>query len=152
MSVTWGLIALSRGTSCATSTGETLSSCTPSTPASTRRAASLAFNSMKSFFSQTFGEVTDEDGLPVARRRDGWSFLVAAPIDLAELERMGKKLVDAAALIRTYDDAEDLGPRVVAAHGYLDALIGDFGFGDPEDLVRYKMGMSKESYRAVEAV
>jgi hypothetical protein len=113
--------------------------------------------------AESYRDVTDDDGLPIARRRDGWSFLLADPIDIADLcrltvdgelvlERMGKKLVDAAALMRVYDEAEDLGPRAVAAHAYLEALMGDFGFENPEDVICWKMGMSSKCYQSVEAV
>lgn len=74
--------------------------------------------------------VVDGAGLPIARRRDGWSFLVADPgdVDVLDrltlggeivLERMAGRLVDAARMMRTYDAAEDLGPRTVAAHAHL---------------------------------
>lgn len=113
--------------------------------------------------SDAYRDVADSHGLPVARRRDGWSFLVADAGDVAVLERLtldgetvlgrvAGVLVDVARLMHAYDEAEDFGPRAVAVHGYLDALMGDSGSGDHEDLVCHEMGMSKESYREVEDV
>lgn len=72
--------------------------------------------------ADAYRDVVDGAGLPIARRRDGWSFLVADPGDAdvfdrltfggeIVLERMAGRLVDAARMMRTYDAAEDLGPR-----------------------------------------
>lgn len=66
-------------------------------------------------------------GLPVARRRDGWSFLIADEDDLQELNRLtvdGEtvliqiegELVDAAALSWAYDVAEEFEPRIMIAY------------------------------------
>lgn len=112
--------------------------------------------------AESYREVKDESGLPVARRRDGWSFLVADAQDVATLERltvdgelvltrMAGELMDASALMRAYDEAEDLGPRAVAAHAYLEAFVGDSGEGDPENLICASMGMTRKCYRFVEA-
>lgn len=63
-------------------------------------------------------------GLPVARRRDGWSFLIADADDMQKLNRVTMdgetvliqiegELVDAAALAWAYDVAEEYGPKIL---------------------------------------
>ena len=112
--------------------------------------------------AESYREIKDGAGLPVARRRDGWSFLIADAQDVAALERltvdgevvlarMAGELIDAAALMRVYDEAEDLGPRAVAAHAYLEALVGDSGEGDPESGICSKMGMGRKCFRSIDA-
>ena len=107
--------------------------------------------------------VSDEAGLPIALRRDGWSFLIADRDDVASLERltvdgetvlarMSGELVDAVSLMRAYDEAEDLGPRAVAAHAFLEAMLGDGGKGDPEESICSKMGMTPACYKKTEAL
>lgn len=119
---------------------------------------------MRAYWHETADEyrgVVDDAGLPVARRRDGWSFLMADAGDVAMLERLtldgeivleriAGALVDAAALMRAYDAADDLGPRAVSAHRYLEALQGDGGAGDPEDEICRRMGMTFETWREIE--
>lgn len=113
--------------------------------------------------AESYRETKDDVGLPIARRRDGWSFLVADAQDVAALERltvdgeivlvrMAGELVDAAALMRAYDEAEDLGPRAVAAHAYLESLVGDSGEGDPESGICRKMGMSRKCFLSIDAI
>lgn len=113
--------------------------------------------------AESYREIKDDAGLPVARRRDGWSFLIADAQDIAALERltvdgevvlarMAVELVDAAALMRAYDEAEVLGPRTVAAHAYLEALVGDSGVGDSESGICHKMGMGRNCYRTIDAL
>ncbi|ACV22918.1 Uncharacterised protein [Slackia heliotrinireducens] len=120
---------------------------------------------MRAYWHETADEyrgVVDDAGLPVARRRDGWSFLMADAGDVAMLERLtldgeivleriAGALVDAAALMRAYDAADDLGPRAVSAHRYLEALQGDGCAGDPEDEICRRMGMTFETWREIEA-
>lgn len=121
---------------------------------------------MRAYWHETADEyrgVVDDAGLPVARRRDGWSFLLADAGDVAILERLtldgeivleriAGALVDAAVLMRAYDAADDLGPRAVSAHRYLEALQGDGGTGDPEEEICRSMGMSAETWREIEVV
>ena len=112
--------------------------------------------------AESYRGTVDDAGLPIARRRDGWSFLIADIQDVAALERltvdgepalvrMAGALVDAAALMRAYDEADDLGPRAVSAHTCLEAMVGDSGDGDPETEICRKMGMTVRCYRSVEA-
>lgn len=120
---------------------------------------------MRAYWHETADEyrgVVDGAGLPVARRRDGWSFLLADAGDVAMLERltldgeivlerMAGALVDASLLMRAYDAADDLGPRAVSARSYLEAVFGDGCGGDPEEEICRRMGMSAETWRAIEA-
>ena len=80
--------------------------------------------------AQAYKDDPGPKGLPVARRRDGWSFLIADEADLQKLNRLtvdGEtvliqiegELVDAAALSWVYDVAEEYVPRAAAAFGYL---------------------------------
>lgn len=112
--------------------------------------------------ADAYRDVVDGAGLPIARRRDGWSFLVADPSDVdvldrltldgeIVLERMTGRLVDAARMMRAYDAAEDLGPRTVAAHAHLEALMDDGAEGDPDEAICARMGMDAATWRAVDA-
>lgn len=109
-----------------------------------------------------YRDVVDGAGLPIARRRDGWSFLVADPGDVGVLdrimldgeivlERMAGRLVDAARMMRACDATEDLGPRTVAVHAHLEALMGDGAGGDPDEAICARMGMDAATWRAVGA-
>lgn len=112
--------------------------------------------------ADAYRDVVDGAGLPIARRRDGWSFLVADPGDVGVLdrlmldgeivlERMAGRLVDAARMMRACDAAEDLGPRTVAVHAHLEALMGDGAGGDPDEAICARMGMDAATWRAVGA-
>ena len=107
--------------------------------------------------ADAYRDVVDGAGMPIARRRDGWSFLVADPSDVdvldrltldgeIVLERMTGRLVDAARMMRTYAAAEDFGPRTVAAHAHLEELMGD-----PDEVICSRMGMDAATWRAVDA-
>ena len=69
----------------------------------------------------------------------------------AVLVRMADELIDAAALMRAYDEAEDFGPRAVAAHVHLEALVGDSSEDDPESEICCEMGMSRKCFRPIDA-
>lgn len=112
--------------------------------------------------ADAYRDVVDGAGLPIARRRDGWSFLVADPgdVDVLDrltfdgemvLERMAGRLVDAARMMRTYDAAEGLGPRTVAAHAHLEVLMGDGAEGDPDEVICSRMGMDAATWRTIDA-
>lgn len=71
-------------------------------------------------------------GLPVARRRDGWSFLVADADDLQKLNRVtldgetvliqiAGELVDASALSWASEVADVLVPRIAQSHRLLES-------------------------------
>lgn len=74
--------------------------------------------------AQAYKDETGPKGLPVARRRDGWSFLIADAEDMRRLNRVtldGEtvliqvkgELVDAAALSWAYDSVEEYGPKIM---------------------------------------
>ena len=65
---------------------------------------------------------------------------------------MAGELVDAAALTRAFDEADDLDPKAVSAHAYLEAVLGDAGDGDPEDFICSRIGTTRKCYRSVEAI
>lgn len=110
--------------------------------------------------SERYRETVNPKGLPVARRRDGWSFLVADPDDVEKLLRMtvdgetvlvrvAGELVDATALRWAYDVAEDVAPMAVAAHGHLVGLLGNQDGVDVESEACRLMGFSREAFDAV---
>lgn len=107
--------------------------------------------------ADAYRDVVDGAGLPIARRRDGWSFLVADPgaADVLDwltfdgeivLERMAGRLVDAVRMMRAYNAAEDLGPWTVAAHAHLEALMGD-----SDEAICSRMGMDAATWRVVDS-
>lgn len=107
--------------------------------------------------ADAYRDVVDGAGLPIARRRDGWSFLVADPgaADVLDwltfdgeivLERMAGRLVDAVRMMRAYNAAEDLGHRTVAAHAHLEALMGD-----SDEAICSRMGMDAATWRVVDS-
>lgn len=79
-------------------------------------------------------------GLPVARRRDGWSFLIADADDMQRLNRvtmdgetvlvqMEGELVDASALSWACDVAEEYGPKIISAYRhYTEGASGEHAF------------------------
>lgn len=99
-------------------------------------------------------------GLPVARRRDGWSFLLADAEDMQRLNRVtldgetvlvqiAGELVDVAALAWAYDCANVYAPKAIAAFGYLSrAPHSDQQGADAFGL----MGMSPDVYSQIFSV
>lgn len=92
-------------------------------------------------------------GLPVARRRDGWSFLIADADDLQRLNRVtldgetvliqiAGELVDATALTWACDCAEEYPYKAVAAHRFLSSI------NDTEDPLMH-MGISAQGFAAM---
>lgn len=99
-------------------------------------------------------------GLPMARRQDGWSFLLADADDMAHMSRLtvdgetvlirlAGDLVDATALDCAYDALEDYGPKAVSAHARLISGMA-LSDGDIEETACAMLGMSPETYRKVE--
>lgn len=77
--------------------------------------------------AEAYKEETGPKGLPVARRRDGWSFLIADADDLPRLNRVtldgetvliqiAGELVDASALAWAYDCAEEYASKIAIAY------------------------------------
>ncbi len=77
--------------------------------------------------AQAYKGETGPKGLPVARRRDGWSFLIADAEDMHRLNRVTMdgetvliqiegELVDAAGLSWAYDSVEEYGPKIMLVY------------------------------------
>lgn len=99
-------------------------------------------------------------GLPVARRRDGWSFLVADADDMAKLNRvtvdgetvlvqMAGELVDVAALSWAYDVAEEYRPMALAAYRGLVAMRSG-EFEDVRTAACSAVGVSLQTFETIE--
>lgn len=80
--------------------------------------------------AQAYKDDSGPKGLPVARRRDGWSFLIADADDLQRLNRVtmdgetvliqvAGELVDVATLSFAYDVAESYGPMASVVYRHL---------------------------------
>lgn len=109
---------------------------------------------LRSYYYEAAAAYKEEPGptgLPVARRRDGWSFLVADAEDLQRLNRLtldgetalirvSGELIDATALKWAFDIAEEYVPMAIRAHKWLasradcethaseSAICASFGF------------------------
>lgn len=92
-------------------------------------------------------------GLPVARRRDGWSFLIADADDLQRLNRItlddetvliqiAGELIDATALAWACDCAEEYPYKAIAGHRFLSSL------NDADDVLT-SMGISAQCFTAM---
>lgn len=79
--------------------------------------------------AEAYKDESGPKGLPVARRRDGWSFLIVDADDMQGLNwvtmdgetvliQVEGELVDAAALSWAYDVAEDIVPKANASLGF----------------------------------
>lgn len=87
--------------------------------------------------SQTYKDEPGPMGLPVARRRDGWSFLIADAEDMQRLNRItvdgetvliqvAGELVDATALSWAYEVAEEIAPKAMSAQRLLQRVMVDY--------------------------
>lgn len=87
--------------------------------------------------AQAYKDEPGPTGLPVGRRRDGWSFLLADADDLQKLNRLtvdsetvliqvADEFVDVSALSWAYDAAEEYGQMIGIAYSHLTSL----GFGE----------------------
>lgn len=91
--------------------------------------------------AQAYKDEKGPKGLPVARRRDGWSFLLADAEDMQRLNRVtvdgetvlaqiAGELVDVSALMRASEVADVLAPQIVQ----FQRLLESTGLGTIEDL------------------
>lgn len=91
--------------------------------------------------AQTYKDEKGPKGLPVARRRDGWSFLLADAEDMQRLNRVtvdgetvlaqiAGELVDVSALMWASEVADVLAPQIVQ----FQRLLESTGLGTIEDL------------------
>lgn len=113
---------------------------------------------LRSYYHEAADAYKDEPGptgLPVARRRDGWSFLVADADDLERLNRLtvdgetvlirtAGELVDAAALSWAWECAEDISPKAASAFRF---LLGCAAGRETDALG--EMGVSAECFGAM---
>ena len=110
--------------------------------------------------SEPYRETVGPKGLPVARRRDGWSFLIADDEDMKTLTRVkvddddvlirvAGELVDATALLHAYDVAEDIAPKAIAAHRFLLKMLGSEPGVDVEAEACTRMGFPYDTYQVV---
>jgi len=83
--------------------------------------------------SQAYKDEPGPTGLPVARRRDGWSFLVADANDMQNLNRLtvdgetvliqvAGELVDVAALAWAYEIAGSVAPKAGVSYAFLERI------------------------------
>lgn len=115
---------------------------------------------LRSYYYEAADAYKDElgpKGLPVARRRDGWSFLLADAEDMQRLNRVtldgetvlvqiAGELVDAAALAWACDCADVYAPRAIAAFRYLSRVArSDQQEADVFEL----MGLSPDVYSLI---
>ena len=110
--------------------------------------------------NEQYKDTVGPSGLPVARRRDGWSFLLADDEDMKRLVRVtvdgenvlmrvAGELVYMTDLRHAYDVSEDVIPKADKAHGFLLTLLkGEPGI-DIERESCNRMGFSYETYRAI---
>ena len=110
--------------------------------------------------NEQYRDTVGPKGLPIARRRNGWSCLIADAEEVKALQRMivdgelvlvrvADELVDAAALRWAYSVAEDVIPKADKAHGYLwSALKSESGINGEVESCK-QMGFSKKAYEAV---
>lgn len=98
-------------------------------------------------------------GLPVARRRDGWSFLIADADDLQRLNRvtmdgetvliqLAGDLIDAAALSWAYDVVEEYCPMALLAQKQLVALLSE-GADGVEPCAFSAIGVSPRTFEKI---
>lgn len=106
--------------------------------------------------AEVYRETTGPKGLPVARRRDGWSFLIADAEDTKTINRVtvdGElflvrvcgELVDATELEWAFTIAEEVAYRAQVSHGFLARQTAEPGL-DEAGLCA-KMGFPAEAYR-----
>lgn len=103
--------------------------------------------------SDAYKDEPGPKGLPVARRRDGWSFLIADADDLQRLNRVtldgetvliqiAGELIDATALAWACDCAEEYPYKVIAGHRFLSSL------NDADDVLT-SIGITAQCFNAM---
>lgn len=104
--------------------------------------------------ADAYREPAGPKGLPVARRRDGWSFLIADDEDMKSLNRVtvdGElflvrvcgQFVDATELSWAFTVADDVAYRSSIAHAHLKATMD----GCDEAAICAAMGIDADTYR-----
>lgn len=109
---------------------------------------------LRSYYYETadaYKEGVGPTGLPVARRRDGWSFLIADEEDLKALNRLtvdgetvliqvAGELVDVMASSWIHEVLAEFIPKVIASYHFL-TTMSDSAAGSPDDMLE-KLGLS----------
>ena len=109
---------------------------------------------------ETYRETVGPKELPVARRRDGWSFLLVDGEEIKTLLRMtldgetvltrvAGELVDVTALRWAYNIAADIAPMATKAHAHLAGMLAKEPHCDIEAESCKRMGFSKEAFDAI---
>lgn len=110
--------------------------------------------------ADAYKEEPGPKGLPVARRRDGWSFLIADADDLQSLNRVtldgetvliqiAGELVDAAVLAWAHDCSEIYSPKIAIAYRY---LVDINGLGENVNCIASRLGLSSDCINAILSV
>lgn len=110
--------------------------------------------------AEQYRDTVGPKGLSVARRRDGWSFLLVDDEDIKTLNRVtvddetvlmrvAGAIVDVTALHWAFDVADDIVPMAIAAHRHLSALLANEPGIDVELAACNLMGFPHETFRAV---
>lgn len=110
--------------------------------------------------SEAFRDTAGPEGPPVARRRDGWSFLIADESDMSRLLRMtaddetilmrvAGELVDVATLHCVYDAYEDVAPMVTVAHDHILRQIEGIDNADVEQDSCERIGITINAFRSI---
>ena len=110
--------------------------------------------------NEQYRDIVGPKGLPVARRRDGWSFLIVDDEDIKTLNRVtvddetvlvriADDIVDVSALHWAFDVADDIVPMAIAAHRHLSALLASEPGIDVELEACNRMGFPLETFLAI---
>ena len=108
---------------------------------------------LRSYYYEAADVYKNETGpvhLPVARRRDGWSFLIADADDLQEIHRITldgetvlvsvmDELIDTTALNWAWDLIKEYAPKAIVAHQVFTAI-------QPSDVDAGLLGMSGSAF------
>ena len=99
-------------------------------------------------------------GLPVARRRDGWSFLLVDSEDMKTLDRLtvddevlvariGEELADVGAVRRAFEAAGEIIPMVQTAHRFAFSQLKDRPGADAVHEACERIGVSHHLYDSI---
>lgn len=110
------------------------------------------------YWYDTASDEAGPAGLPVAFRRDGWSFVVADASDRQHLLRMaiddesvlvrlGDGLVDCSRLYHFANIVDHVLPKASKAIAFLQGMRSDWSDGNADAQIAATLGMSAESYR-----
>ncbi len=110
--------------------------------------------------AEQYKETIGPKGLPVARRRDGWSFLLVDDEDMKTLNRVtvddetvlvrvAGEIVNVAKLHWVFDMADDIIPMAITAHRWLSAQLLDEQGTDAEVEACELIGFPYETFRAL---